>query len=133
MGKRWPAECTAATATATGSTACSATTATTAASSSTCPTTTATAATGSSTRPTATAETAGWNKAKPDGRKVERKILLHESPADEKKVYDDAEQKAVQNYLKQGNNEQTALTKASMDAGAAVIRYRQKKGRPTNG
>jgi hypothetical protein len=54
-------------------------------------------------------------------------------PPDEKKVYDDAEKKAQAEYLKKGNNEQTAYTKAQMNAKVAVLRYRQKKGRPMNG
>lgn len=50
-------------------------------------------------------------------------------PPDEKKVYDDAEKKAQAEYLKKGNNEQTAYTKAQMNAQVAVLRYRQKKGK----
>ena len=50
-------------------------------------------------------------------------------PADEKKVYDDAEKKAMAEYIKKGNNEQTAYEKAQMNAQVAVLRFRQKKGK----
>jgi hypothetical protein len=49
-------------------------------------------------------------------------------PPDEKKVYDDAEKKALAEYIKKGNNEQTAYNKAQMNAQVAVLRFRQKKG-----
>jgi len=57
------------------------------------------------------------------------KISYMNLPPDEKKVYDDAEKKAQAEYLKKGNNEQTAYTKAQMNAQVAVLRYRQKKGK----
>lgn len=53
-------------------------------------------------------------------------------PPDEKKVYDDAEKKAIENYIKKGNSEQTARNKASMNANVAVIRYRQRKAKKTS-
>ena len=61
------------------------------------------------------------------------KISYMNLPPDEKKVYDDTEKKAMADYVKKGNNEQTAYNKAQMNAQVAVLRYRQKKGRPTNG
>lgn len=48
-------------------------------------------------------------------------------PPDEKKVYDDAKKKASEQYIKQGNDEQTAWSMAGMNANAAVIKYRQRK------
>lgn len=57
------------------------------------------------------------------------KISYMNLPPDEKKVYDDAEKKAQAEYIKKGNNEQTAYTKAQMNAQVAVLRYRQKKGK----
>jgi hypothetical protein len=56
------------------------------------------------------------------------KVSYMNLPPDEKKVYDDAEKKAQAEYLKKGNNEQTAYEKAQMNAQVAVLRYRQKKG-----
>ena len=53
-------------------------------------------------------------------------------PPDEKKVYDDAEKKAIENYIKNGNSERTARSKANMNAKAAVIRYRQRKAKKTS-
>ena len=53
-------------------------------------------------------------------------------PPDEKKVYDDAEKKAIENYIKKGNSERTARSKASMNANVAVIRYRQRKAKKTS-
>ena len=53
-------------------------------------------------------------------------------PPDEKKVYDDAEKKAIENYIKKGNSEWNARRKASMNANAAVIRYRQRKAKKTS-
>lgn len=53
-------------------------------------------------------------------------------PPDEKKVYDDAEKKAIENYIKNGNSERTARSKANMNANAAVIRYRQRKAKKTS-
>ena len=53
-------------------------------------------------------------------------------PPDEKKVYDDAEKKAIENYIKAGNSERTARSKANMNAKAAVIRYRQRKAKKTS-
>ena len=53
-------------------------------------------------------------------------------PPDEKKVYDDAEKKAIENYIKKGNSEWNARRKASMNASAAVIRYRQRKAKKTS-
>ena len=53
-------------------------------------------------------------------------------PPDEKKVYDDAEKKAIENYIKAGNSERTARSKANMNANAAVIRYRQRKAKKTS-
>ena len=56
------------------------------------------------------------------------KVSYMNLPPDEKKVYDDAEKKAQAEYIKKGNNEQTAYEKAQMNAQVAVLRYRQKKG-----
>ena len=56
------------------------------------------------------------------------KISYMNLPPDEKKVYDDAEKKALAEYIKKGNNEQTAYNKAQMNAQVAVLRFRQKKG-----
>lgn len=53
-------------------------------------------------------------------------------PPDEKKVYDDAEKKAIENYIKKGNSEWNARRKASMNASVAVIRYRQRKAKKTS-
>lgn len=53
-------------------------------------------------------------------------------PPDEKKVYDDAEKKAIENYIKKGNSEWNARRKASMNANVAVIRYRQRKAKKTS-
>ena len=53
-------------------------------------------------------------------------------PPDEKKVYDDAEKKAIENYIKKGNSEWNAMRKASMNASVAVIRYRQRKAKKTS-
>lgn len=53
-------------------------------------------------------------------------------PPDEKKVYDDAEKKAIENYIKKGNSEWNAMRKASMNANVAVIRYRQRKAKKTS-
>ena len=57
------------------------------------------------------------------------KVSYMNLPADEKKVYDDAEKKAMAEYIKKGNNEQTAYEKAQMNAQVAVLRFRQKKGK----
>jgi hypothetical protein len=69
----------------------------------------------------------------PNVERLSGSVSYMNLPPDEKKVYDEAEQKAVQYYIKQGNNQQTALNKASMNANVAVLRYRQKKGRQTKG
>ena len=53
-------------------------------------------------------------------------------PPDEKKVYDDAEKKAIENYIKKANSEWNARRKASMNANVAVIRYRQRKAKKTS-
>ena len=53
-------------------------------------------------------------------------------PPDEKKVYDDAEKKAIEKYIKKGNSEWNARRKASMNASVAVIRYRQRKAKKTS-
>ena len=53
-------------------------------------------------------------------------------PPDEKKVYDDAEKKAIEHYIKKGNSEWSAMKKAGMNASAAVIRYRQRKAKKTS-
>lgn len=53
-------------------------------------------------------------------------------PPDEKKVYDDAEKKAIENYIKKGNSEWNARRKASMNANVAVLRYRQRKAKKTS-
>ena len=53
-------------------------------------------------------------------------------PPDEKKVYDDAEKKAIEKYIKNGNSEWNARRKASMNANVAVIRYRQRKAKKTS-
>lgn len=56
------------------------------------------------------------------------KAMYQSLPPDEKKVYGEAYKKAVADYLRQGNNEETAKNKAHMNAGAAVVRYRQRNG-----
>lgn len=53
-------------------------------------------------------------------------------PPDEKKVFDDAEKKAIEHYIKKGNSEWNARRKANMNANAAVIRYRQRKAKKTS-
>ena len=53
-------------------------------------------------------------------------------PPDEKKVYDDAEKKAIEHYIKKGHSEWSARNKAGMNASAAVIRYRQRKAKKTS-
>lgn len=59
---------------------------------------------------------------------MSQKISYMNLPPDEKKVYDDAEKKAMAEYIKKGNNEQIAYEKAQMNAQGAVLRFRQKKG-----
>lgn len=70
------------------------------------------------------------NPKKPQGstQYMSGKISYTNLPPDEKKVYDDAEKKAMAEYIKKGNNEQTAYEKAQMNAQVAVLRFRQKKG-----
>ena len=70
------------------------------------------------------------NPKKPQGstQYMSGKISYMNLPPDEKKVYDDAEKKAMAEYIKKGNNEQTAYEKAQMNAQVAVLRFRQKKG-----
>ena len=70
------------------------------------------------------------NPKKPQGstQYMSGKISYMNLPPDEKKVYDDAEKKAMAEYIKKGNNEQIAYEKAQMNAQGAVLRYRQKKG-----
>ena len=53
-------------------------------------------------------------------------------PPDEKKVYDDAEKKAIERYIKKGHSEWSAMNKAGMNASVAVIRYRQRKAKKTS-
>ena len=53
-------------------------------------------------------------------------------PPDEKKVFDDAEKKAIEHYIKKGNSEWNARRKANMNANVAVIRYRQRKAKKTS-
>lgn len=70
------------------------------------------------------------NQKQPQGstQYLSGKISYMNLPPDEKKVYDDTEKKALAEYIKKGNNEQTAYNKAQMNAQVAVLRYRQKKG-----
>lgn len=70
------------------------------------------------------------NPKQPQGstQYMSSKISYMNLPPDEKKVYDDAEKKAMAEYIKKGNNEQIAYEKAQMNAQGAVLRFRQKKG-----
>ena len=71
------------------------------------------------------------NPKQPQGstQYMSKKISYMNLPPDEKKVYDDAEKKAMAEYIKKGNNEQIAYEKAQMNAQGAVLRFRQKKGK----
>lgn len=56
------------------------------------------------------------------------KVSYIHLPPDEKKVYDEAEKKYLDENMKWGKNEQIALDQAALAASTAVLKYRAQKG-----
>lgn len=67
----------------------------------------------------------------PNVQYLSGKVSYINLPADERKVYDDAEKKYMDTHTSE--NEQTRLTQASVAGNNAVLQYRKSKGRPMNG